>query len=145
MNTEAVQPVDLKSCFSFKLIDPKISLDIITHTEDYETPSDKQVQAFIDEGFQESKEIVTIEKVDEILDKELRRIMRNKNSTTAMQYYKFPYDFRSKQSEADYWQKSESCSVACFVRSETKIIEETFRIWLKVIQTWFEQGYRVIS
>lgn len=84
-SNEPVRPVDLKFCVNVEFLESSIALGFITGANDYKSLSDELVRTFLEQRAEESKEVVTLEKLDEIVSRELRTNMRNTNASARMQ------------------------------------------------------------
>lgn len=84
-STEPVRPVDLKFCVDVEFLESSIALGFITDAPDYKSLTDEQVRNFLSKRAEESKEVVTLEKLDGIVSRELRTNMRNTNAAARMQ------------------------------------------------------------
>lgn len=83
--TEPVRPVDLKFCVDVEFLESSIVLEFITDASNYEDLTDEQVRAFLAARATESKEVVTLDMLDDIVKRELRTNMKNNNATARMQ------------------------------------------------------------
>lgn len=82
---EAVRPVDLKFCVDVEFLTSSIALGFIPDADDFNTVTDEQVRDFLDSRATESKETVTLNGLNDIVQRELRTDMRNKNAKARMQ------------------------------------------------------------
>ena len=81
---DAVKPIDLKFCIDVEYLESSIALGFIPGVDSYETLTDTEVRNFLNSRAVESKEVVTLDKLDKIVDGELRTNMRNNNATARM-------------------------------------------------------------
>lgn len=84
-SSEPVRPVDFKFCVNVEFLESSIALGFITGAKDYDSLTDEQVRHFLTKRAEESKEAVTLDKLDEIVGRELRTNMRNTNALARMQ------------------------------------------------------------
>lgn len=80
-----MRPVDLKFCMDVDFLESSIDLGFITNDTSYEDLTDEQVRAFVETRSADSKEVVTLEKLDKIVKNELRTNMKNSNAKARMQ------------------------------------------------------------
>lgn len=78
-STGAARPVDLKFCVDVDLLESSILLGFIKEASSYEHLTDQKVRAFLESRSVESREVVTLEKLDEIVAINLRTNMRITN------------------------------------------------------------------
>lgn len=85
LSTEAINPVDLKFCVDVEFLESSIALGFISNATDYDTLKDQDVREFLEERCKESKETVTLDQLDKLVQNKLRTDMKNNNATARMQ------------------------------------------------------------
>lgn len=83
--TERGRPVDNKFCNDVDFLDSSIDLDFIKHELSYDTTRDQEERAFPEERPKNSRESMTVDKLDKLVANELRTNMKNSNTIARMQ------------------------------------------------------------
>lgn len=94
LSTEVIKPVGLKFCVDPEFLQSSIALGLVSNAVDCEILANHYVCELLDERCKESKETVTLDQLDKLVQNWLRTDMRNSNATTRMQdmfaeYYTF--------------------------------------------------------
>lgn len=85
VTTESVRPVDLKFCVDVEYLESCMALGFIDTATDYNSLTNEDVRKVLDDRCRESKEVLTMESLDVIVERELRTDMKNTNATARMQ------------------------------------------------------------
>jgi transposase InsO family protein len=85
VSTEAVRPVKLKFCVDPEYLESIIALGFIKDVQSYESLTDEILRQFLETKSQESKESVTIDILDKIVDRSLKMDMTDRNAESRMQ------------------------------------------------------------
>lgn len=83
--TKTVRPVDIKFCVDMELLESPIDLGLIPGAASYNKITNEQVRCFLDDRLKESKETITLTKLDKIFKEELYTNMRSTDATARMQ------------------------------------------------------------
>lgn len=82
---EPVSPVEIKFCVDVDFLGSSIDLGFIDGADSYDTITSDLVRSFLESRAKESKEIITLKKLDKIVAEELRMNMWNTDATARMQ------------------------------------------------------------
>ena len=82
---EVVTPVDLKFCVDAQLLTSTIALGFIPEVENYDALTDKALRTYLDGEAKESRVSINLSSLDEIVSRELRMNMSNRNARSRMQ------------------------------------------------------------
>lgn len=83
--TEAVRPVSLKFCVDPEFLESAIALDLIPDASSYNDLTDTVLRKHLEAEAIDSKEALSLDALDEIVNRELRMDMANPNSRSRMQ------------------------------------------------------------
>lgn len=85
VSTEVARPVNLKFCVDAEWIESLIALDFLDDVTTYEELSDTRLRAYLDDKAVESKEVVTLDVLDDLVAKELRINMADSNAQSRIE------------------------------------------------------------
>ena len=85
VSTEPVKPVNLKFCVDAEWLESTVALGFIEPIDTVEQLTDERFRAYLDSKAEESKEVVSLSKLDELVSQELRTDMRDANATSRIQ------------------------------------------------------------
>lgn len=80
VTNEVVTPVNLKFCVDSKWLESLIALNFIDKVSTYYDLSDSQLRSFLEKKAKESKEVVTLNMLDNIVKRELHTNMQDPNA-----------------------------------------------------------------
>lgn len=81
---DPVRPIDIKYCVDGDLLESSIDLGFIPGAESYKTSTSEQVRSFLDSRATESKNTITLARLEKIVEDELRTNMRHTDATAQM-------------------------------------------------------------
>ena len=85
VSTEPVKPVNLKFCVDAEWLESTVALGFIEPIDTVEQLTDERFRAYLDSKAEDSKEVVSLSKLDELVSQELRTDMRDANATSRIQ------------------------------------------------------------
>lgn len=80
ISTEAIKPVNLKFCVNAEWIESLIALSFIGGVTDYKDLEDNTLREYLEKESEESKEVINLDTLDEIVKKELKTDMSDSNA-----------------------------------------------------------------
>lgn len=83
--TEVTRPANLKFCVDAEFLESKIALGFIEDVKDFASLTDAQLRTFLEERSKESKTVVTLDKLDSIVESDLRTNMKETSASTRME------------------------------------------------------------
>lgn len=101
MRTRTVRPVSLKLCVDVEYVKSSLLLGLIPDAPtDYDDFTDEVLRAFPEKKAQESKETISLNKLDKIVQEELRMNMKESFALSSMQSLFVSYKTLSKRYRA---------------------------------------------
>lgn len=83
--TEVILPMQLKYCVDAKHFSSCIALGFIDGVTSFDAMTDEQLRTYLDKEAEYSKDAVTLEGLDELIEKKLKMNMEKKNARSRMQ------------------------------------------------------------
>ena len=83
--TEAVSPVDIKYCVDAQYLTSAIALGLIDGVSSYDELDNITLRRYLDEKSKESKEAISLDSLDEIVERELFMDMKNRHARSRIE------------------------------------------------------------
>lgn len=84
-STEAVRPVNLKFCVDADWLESAVTLGFINDAESVDEVTDSILREYLDTKAEASKDTVTVDSIDALVDKELKMDMSDRSATSRME------------------------------------------------------------